>query len=326
MGIKKPTKFHEKTGLSDISSSEGNLRRFSSICELLISHKPLTLQRIKLLVRREIGLTNEKVIHRHIRILERLGILEREYDIYVFTGIGKILCEFLKENTNSRREMSAFEERLYFERLFHPQILIWPQLSVFLDVIYKNQTRERNEVIIAYFKEMIDLGVWKEKTIRKNLNHNLRTKRVSSFFLNRFRCQEKWLRSIELLKHGDLVLSETGVRVRDVFSTHKRNNQISLSRFALIKAYLGELRPFEYYGNEKKFTNLFEDAGSRLERNSLVSIDSLKHYIFFKLLNGGEYIDDLTFINLLDEMSKKNVINSVMMGRNGKPNLVVLSS
>jgi len=46
--------------------------------------------------------------------------------------------------------------------------------------------------------------------------------------------------------------------------------------------------------------------------------------MFYRLLNAHKYFDDLAFLPLLNLMVEKNVIESVMRGRDGKIHSVTL--
>lgn len=312
-------------GVSDISSEEGNLKRFSRICSLLEPYKPLTPDKVRTLINNRIGLTNKKVIERHLRLLELLGIIERTQTIYVFTGIGRVFCEFLKDTDQSNEKLQPVEKNFYFERLFSPETATHFQLCLLLKTISLNSSAKREPLIIAYFRKMKEFNIWKAKVIDHNLRSYEKNQQISPFFDNRFRCQQKWIETLGLMEHGSLKLTEVGERVEQEVEKYTENEiWTNPTRFELLFAFDNDLMPVSTDTDESELTDMFKEACERIGKERRARTDSVKYYMFYRLLNAHKYFDDLAFLPLLNLMVEKNVIESVMRGRDGKIHSVTL--
>lgn len=315
----------ERKGVSDISSEEGNLRRFSKICSLLITSKPLTSGKIETLVKNKIGLKNKKVIHRHIRLLELLRILERRKVLYIFTDMGKVFCKLLQDVDQSKSDLYPIEKIFYFERFFNPQSPTHMQLCTLLVTVSSSFTGTEKKTIVDYFRNMRKFGIWKKQVINKNILKYKEEDRISSFFSNRFRCQRKWLGYLTLLKKKELQLTNVGARVQGEISKF-RDHELweNPNSSDLLRAFKGELVPFLANKEDTTLVDLFKETVRQVGREKRSSVDSIKYYIFYRSLLENEYLDDRSFDRLLRLMVERGVVASVMRGRDGSIQSVTL--
>lgn len=168
-------------GITDITTSEGSLKRFSRICKLFGDQgRAMPRNRVVQLIKDQIGLKSDKVIGRHISILEKLSIIENKEGMYILSSEGKVLYDFVEDLKNNN-ELNSYEITFYFRTLFTH---LFDQLYPLLKTIDKYNGKGRDFIIIQYF-ENEDLKLWKKRTAKINLE-------------NKFRCMEKWLQTLNI--------------------------------------------------------------------------------------------------------------------------------
>lgn len=309
-------------GITDITSSEGKLERFSQICKLIKPRQRFERVRLIALIKENIGLTNVGVISRHIRILQKLSIIEDIEGIFILSSEGKVLYQFIDEMRNVKK-LSFKEKLLYFRLLFTSAT---DQLVALLEII--NKDKSRNEIIIEYFKKKLVQELWwkSKKTIQKNLTKFEKNKDISQFFENKFRCMEMWLKSLNLLekKHNYLKITPTGEAILIDAQKYKKvsNNKIyELSSKLLNKPAVN----FDYKKHKNTFLDLLNEAYSRfVSESNRGDLRAMKSFISINLLIKNIVIEEKKFNQVLQKLWSEGKIRSVMADRKGKPAYIVI--
>lgn len=298
-------------GITDITTSEGNLKRFSRICKLIGDQgRALPRSKVVHLIKEHIGLTSAKVIGRHISILEKLSILENKEGMYILSSEGKALYDFI-EDLQDKNKLSSCEIAFYFKMLFTH---LFGQLYLLLKTIDDYKGKARDVIIIKYF-ENEDLKLWKKETVNENLKH-------------KFRCMENWLQAlnlvvkrenfIELTEEGKNVLymiEGIGIEVKDVKARifYLANNLI----------YSKDVEGFSYKIPEHRniFNSLLKSSYNKFQVGfELADIKAMEIWICIKMLNDFKIIiEGDRFYNLLNQLWRESaIVRSMMTGRDSK--------
>jgi hypothetical protein len=311
-------------GISDITSSEGKLERFTQICELIGLEKRLTIKRAEELIEKRIGspFHNRKVTQRHLVILEKIGLIEKIGEIYILSSEGKALYELVRKL--SRTDGLSFEEKIfYFKTLFTS--ILKNQLIKFLEVIRDHEGEERKKIIGFFFRTELARNLWSETVIKRNLIR-LESGKIPTFFQNKFGCMEMWLRDLDLVKKlKEKMELEAGTKM--FLAKIAKENNLKDKIYELTRIALAcEAMPFDYIKHKDDFLRVFKEAYSLFEtRTEISDIRSIRTFVCIDLLTRKIKMEEEEFYIAVKKLWKEGIIRSVMLGRNGKPAYVVLS-
>lgn len=141
-----------------LTTSEGQLKRFGLICHLHYYKNRQQRTKTKLInliskanyltKNQRKGLTNQKVIDRHISVMIKLGLLDKSEVGVNLTADGKAIAKYLEvDNAINTFELSKFERLFYIKKLIE---YCNDDFKNFLSLIKKNSSLDN--LIIAYFK------------------------------------------------------------------------------------------------------------------------------------------------------------------------------
>jgi len=313
-----------KNGISDISSSEGKLRRFTFLCKVIRSEKGLTRKKLENLAEKRIGspFQNRTVTQRHLIILEKTGLIENLGGIYALSSEGKALCELAPESNVTQL---SFEERvIYFKTMFTS--ILKEQLKEFLEVVQQYTNKTRKEIISHYFSTELARNLWNKATIEKNLIRLHEGGKIPTFFENKFRCMEMWLEDIGLVKREkDKIILKPNVEI--LLDEIRKKSDIKNKIYELMGAILiGQTQLFDYSKHREAFLKIFKKAYSLFKTGSDISdIKAIMTFVCVNLLKNRIIMEEEKFNVLIKSLWSEGVIKSVMLGRDGKPAYVVLS-
>lgn len=330
------------TGITDLTTTEGNLRNFSRICKLVHSHEPLSRKRLIEFVKNYalIKRRNEKVIGRHISILENLGLLKKINGEFCLSSEGEVLYELIRD-IDDREEKSSLHEKVFYFKAFFGQTT-FAQLSLLLKVMRENEGKAKDEVTAQYFKVILRSGIrlWRRDALKRRLDKYERTSVLKRPEKNRFDCMKMWLRALGLIKNlsltptGERVLSEIDLKQKltsNPLSCYKntRNNIYRLACF-LIKKQHGCIR-FNYNNGKhrKIFLELFKEAYFKFERPTLrlSNVKSIGTWISLNLLVPHSIVlEEREFNSLVDKLYRDGIIESIVPGDYGKTTYVKIKS
>jgi len=309
-------------GITDITSSEGNLKRYSKICKLIKSQRALKRNKIIEIVKNT-GLTNDKVIGRHIDILQKIKLLENIGGVYILSSEGKSLCELIDKNTN---KLGLNEKFFYFKQLFTTETL--DQLVTLLETIIENKHKPRKEIILAYFNTNFAQRVWNKITIQKNLRIFKEKRIISRFFENKFRCMEMWLLQLDILEKKRNHLQVTLIGSTALAKIKKYEKELNDKIYEVISVLLtNQIKKFDYEQDKNIFIKLFKKAYFLFKVQSNISdIKAIQSFVCINLLTERLLLEEKEFNEVIQKLWKEEIIRSVMPGRDGKPAYVVLPS
>jgi len=312
-------------GISDISSSEGRLRRFTFLCKIIRSEKGLTRKRLENLAEKEIGspFKNKTVLQRHLIILENMGLIETSEGLYTLSSDGKALCELTPE-CQIITPLSFEEQVIYLRALFTSPLKY--QLIEFLETVRLYSDRNRKDIISNYFSTELAKSIWNKTTIEKNLKKLNETGKIPTFFENKFRCMEMWLEDTGIIKkEKDKILLRCSAE--KFLSGIKEESSIKNKIYELIGTVLiDKWVSFSYSKHEEEFLVKFKEAYRLFKGESNISdIRAIMTYVCVKLLKNRIVIEEESFYEAIKSLWSEGIVKSVMLGRNGKPAHVLLS-
>ena len=192
-------------GISDITSTEGNLKNFTRICHLL-GEKTVERKLLVVQIREttEIRRKNEKVIERHLSILEKIQLIESEGEFCRLSPFGKMLYQHSKELDLSKSGLSEPEKLLYFKILSTGKTL--PQLALLLYTMDNNKDVTKEELIYRYNKNYLKthLLIWNRSTLERRLHEYETAQKLRRPEQNRFDCMIQWLKDIGMISGNRL--------------------------------------------------------------------------------------------------------------------------
>ena len=311
-------------GISDIVQTEGNVPRFTRICQELHQHKLYSWDEIVPLVKKVTGFTHPNPVRRHIAAFTKLGILDQKDATYIMSSEGRVLLELTKGKTFEER--LTLPEKIFYFRAFFNNALY--QLFLFLQMIdQQHGLIDQKEMISDYFRAVLNspLKIWQRDSLRRDIEIYESRDHLQKGLQNKFGCMKAWLKHLELLEGKGLVLSPLGKEVL----VDLENNSLDIGQriFALANIYLtgkvGSLPVFDYAQNTHRelFLELFEPAYTLFKTPQLDLSDakSIRCFLCIKLLLDHQLtLEEKSFDEVVNELARSHMVRSLMTGRDRK--------
>ncbi len=318
------------TGITDLTTTEGNLRNFSRICKY-VSNKVGRHQLIELIKRdHHINRKNKKVIERHLKILEKLNIINYQNSDYRLDDLGEVLYAIVAKVPNSQDYLTLEEKIFYFVTLFSG--VTFGQLTLFLKNMDINKGKSKNEIMVEYFRSYLEspLKIWKRNSVEKCIGKYEKTGIFPRSFENKFDTMRLWLRSLELVK--ELELTNTGklvlqkINFRDEFPANislvYQSTIDNLYQIASLLLYKSAVRfNLNLNSHWKFFIETFNEGYQKFNRPLLdfANYRSIKKWTSIRLLiSYGIILEDKVFDKLVMELHEKGVVKTMILGDDGK--------
>ena len=326
---------NEKQGISDLTTSEGYLKRFTLIAKLIQPTRVSGPSDIIAVVRKETGLTktggtltHPEVIMRHVRIMSHIGILSSPDEGYRVSSDGKALIQLTgKHELNmGDGELTTEEKIFYFVRLFSS--VFW-QLYLLLLALLESDDKSIERLIADYFASVLDrrLRVWSPQQINEGLDRYNRRGELPTKFRNRFECMSMWLTQLGLVGKG-VALANIG----NEFTSHmtRRVNwqqEVPGNLYGVATIYVNGLAnslprfSFELESQRLGFMKLFDDAYRVFETPDLQMSDAkaMRTYLCNRmLLHHGMVFEEQDFDDVIKQLTNEGFVRSAMSGRDGK--------
>lgn len=307
--------------LPDLTTSEGQLHRFTAICHIMRARGILATDTLRSLIRGELGLTNIKVINRHMRVMESLGLLVREDIGYALSSEGKALCALVPPDSGKGLELA---EKVFYLRALSFYVPL--QFTSILVAILENTGGPKERAIISYAQRILaDAGnTWQDK-IHLKLRLLRQPDSLPRKVRNNFDCFRLWLKQLGLVQADALELTKIGEQLVDV--VRSLGDELKEKIYWIAATYIchepGCLPEFKYSNesNRVNFLELFHEAYRLFERPELhlSDIRSISIYVCIKLLvESRQILNEKTFWQLVRILLRERIIDSAVTGRDGK--------
>ena len=316
--------------LSDFSSEEGNLKRFSCICKIIESQVSLyrsTRDTTVMLIKKEISLKNEKVISRHLNILQRLSVIGFVENGYVLTGEGRALCAFLKHRPSPKQKLIEEERVFYFKILFTSKATTDPLLQI-MKSIRKEEGNPRYRAIIAFFESDLAKAIWNAQTVETHLMSYKKRGLVSTFLRNKFRCLQLWLEQLDLVERTDNTTRLTATGKKVIEKTQKYRNTLPEKVYE-IASFLVPVSKIKFRFSEHKniLVKQLREANMLFRtRSGTLDIQAVNTFISTKFLLEGIILEEDDFYRSLRNLAKEGIVASLMLGADGRPALMTIKA
>lgn len=318
--------------ITDITSTEGNLQTFSAICAILDLNKYSFSQFLPRIVH-VIQSESSKVVSRHLRIMEKLSIIEKKGNVYTLSAEGRAFFDLLPKEQLVRNSLTDYEKVFFFRWLFSRY---YPQIAYFLEAL-SEFPQERKILILKYFSKILESPVksWRKETIEKSLGI-LREGKISSFFANKFGCVEGWIKHLGIVKNTVLTLEGNRLvnKLTDEgflpFSNetlkmvNKMKENLHLLASTLLRKRTTECFNHENTEHVSLFRSLFMESLPRFSvEPKMTNLGSIRSWVCCKFLVDHGVILEYTHVNtLVEELWREGVIRSVMSDQTGRPTYV----
>jgi len=312
--------------LSDITTSESSLKRFSQICKLFHPHA-LTLLTSVQLIKKQMGLTNRAVIGRHLRIMKKLNILKKVADGYALSSEGRALYEFIKEENEIL--LNPYEKIFYFDSLFGEQPHA-SQFYIFLEAVTVNP-QNKSMMIKSYFELILNspTRIWPRDKLKFGLDAYIRNNKFPRSFTNRFECMEGWLKELGILegKGNDLRLSTTGEELH----ARRRDLEILGDIFSFSSIFINKppysLPQLTYERDKEMIFDLIKLAYQKFEIPQLraAALQTIKEWVCITALVDKNFVmEKKTFETFVHNLYDNGKVRSLILGRDGKLAYIVI--
>ncbi|MCL0058015.1 hypothetical protein M1N05_03000 [Dehalococcoidales bacterium] len=302
------------SGISDFTSSEWKLRRFSEFCRLIYDNAAVGDKEIISLIKSKKELTNRAVIARHIRIMNKLGLLKGKEEDYLVSSEAKALLQLMGD------EWNTYEKGFYLKALFTNAFY---QMNGLLQVINDNQGKDKIYIIIEYFRKSCNWpsNPWALSTVQEGLKRYEQQGNLPRWFESKFECMQRWLEQLELISRLSLTNYGKALIVHLNLDTPPQSQQI----FSLASIYIGKTpESVSCYSDREHrllFMNLFNEAVKLFGRKELRIIDlrAIRVYICIKFLVDNQIaLETSGFDRVINTLVDEGTIKSLIKDEQGQ--------
>ena len=308
----------EKIGISDLTSSEGKLSDFNTICKIIANKRSLTKEKIFLELKGMTRSSAYKSFERKLIIMQKLGLIEQIRQVYILASAGKVLNKLLQRSPD---RMEPITKSFYFIAFFTSTLS--DQLAALLATINRQQGRTRKEIVMDYFATKIALDLWGE-TARKNVQSLRETNIMPSMLNNKFSCMQRWLEHLQLIesKRNRLYSLVPREVVTSLMQQLRMNNIYNYA--AMI--YFTKAKKFDYTEDYQTLIDILKEAHKSfcVRETGLSDIQAVAKYVCLKLLQKQCVLEERNFFELTKRLVTDRIIRSVMVGREGQPKHLAL--
>lgn len=309
-------------GISDITSSEGRLWRFTRIAHFFRQHRIIERAAVRKLISEKSELKNTTVIDRHLSIMDKLGIIQRRESDFAATGEGDSLCELAGNNKAATHRLAAAEQIFYFRALFSNAFF---QLYTLLESRHQAPDVEKNEAVADYFTRIAEspCRLWRRETLHRGLERFRSEAVVSRGLENKFECMRMWLEQLDLVK--GLRISAVGAEFLNDIKCHGEDLSDRMYSIAnvYVTGYPNFLPAFDYSNpnHRRSFQKLFNQAYQLFERRELTMSDAraMRTFVCTKILLEHKLtMEEWQFNRMVDQLLTEGIVTSAMTADDGK--------
>ena len=311
--------------LTDLTTSEGQLHRFTSMCHIVSARGIADINTLLPLIAQQLNLTNEKVARRHLRVMESIGLLAHADDGYVLTSEGKALSALVPSDCGDSFEMA---EKVFYLRALSMYVPI--QLSSILLAISENPGGPKERAINRYGEQLLSSGMpWKNRDILRAILAG-EPESPPRTIRNNFDCFRLWLKQLDLVNGRGFLLTKMGRKLHAIAATGYSNLWPNIHQVA--SAYVcGERECPEYIDRTDRagFLELFHKAYTLFERTELrlSNVRSIGPYVCVRILiEQKRVLSEESFLDLVRRLVSEQILQAAMTGRDGKLAYVSLGS
>jgi len=247
-------------------------------------------------------------------------LIGNAYETYRVTGRGKALVRLRSERI---RVINKAEKVVFFKSFFTsiPEQLYWV-----IYIVGKNERAPLEENAHDYFYSSPARSIWIE-TVRRTLQRgNKKHKALTRGMKNKFETMLYWLSQLDILKKGKRVwLTKSGLKLLNNFPSNVGDSPSSIYYMAALLYYDQFIKFFDRSRHRNDLVDVLR-KGNRLFRGeqNLSDIVAIQEFVSAILVINGIVLEEKKFYEAIQELSFDGTINSVILGRDGKPAFLVM--
>lgn len=304
--------------LTDITTSEGNLSRYSLICKIIAGTKFHDRARLVRMIAEKAGITHPKVIGRHLHILRTLGLIVETPETYLITSRGKALVKLRSQQVGV---LSKAERTVFFKSFFThiPEQLYWV-----IYVVHKNEraTLEKNAIEYFYFSPAKKIWI---RTVKRAMRRRENKTSLPRGMRNKFETMLYWLSQLGILKKGNKVwLTENGAKILEAFQRNVRGFSARVYGMAALLYGDQNIQLFDVTRHKNDLIKVLRE-GNRLFRGEqdLSDLVAIQEFVSAVFATSGIVLEERRFYEIIQELWIDGIIKSIIVGRDGKPAFLV---
>jgi len=314
--------------LTDITSSEGNIKRMSNICkgiaEIRVATKSKTTNMIE-----ELGIRHPKVIGRHLHIVKFLGLVVDRGEFFSLSSEGKVLSAA----NESRIRLSTNEKLLFFMLFFQriPDQLYWLLFSIRKNDGERTSRDVFERSVIFYFSLPHIQRIWNRDTLMRSIERYNETHHLPRGIENKFETMCSWLQQLDLVKRTPrLCVTRKGRRIlhsiEDNWSTPEMRKTIAAYNMEDYDRALAQreiVKPETLKGVRSLVNESLEKFSNEAK---LCDLASVRLYSFLLTLSNHNLIlSEIDLQRILKELKEEGKIKSFILDRKGQLSILQLS-
>jgi len=315
--------------LADLTTSEGQLHRFTEICHIMRPRGLVGTDRLTPLIQEGVGLSNVKVIRRHLRAMESLGLLTHEDIGYVLSSEGKALCALVPPKSG---KPLALAQKVFYLRALLSYVPL--QFTSALRAISENPGAPKEQAITSYGKKVLrdSACTWKDiphLILRLSRQPESPPRKIR----NNFDCFRLWLKQLDLVRVEDLRLTELGAKIAYIAIAGK--DHLKQQAYWLASAYVcdepGCLPEFDWQVRPyvEPFAELLQEAYVLFEKPELrlADVRSMSIYVCIELIaQMHQMLSEESFWQLVSTLLREGIFKSAITDRRGQLAYISLGS
>lgn len=310
------TTLTSKRYLTDITSSEGNLKRMSRICKNIADMRVASKRKTARMFE-DVGITHTKVIGRYLHILKFLGLIVDRGEFYSLSSEGKVLS-IISENYELSTEQKILFFQLFFRKI--PDQLYWVLYSIKNNEKWETSKKCFERAVIEYFSLPQIQYIWNKKTLLRSIKEYIESGKLARGIENKFETMYLWLRQMDLVKRvPSLHLTSRGSRVLQELNKIKEWQSLDINR--ITATYYGQSFHERVSQDEMEtITRLVESSMKKFSNEAgLCDLRAVKVYSFLITLSKHKtLLGEKDFHSILEALKERGTIKSFILDRKGK--------
>lgn len=310
-------------GLTEFTNSESKLERVLALSYMLMDG-PKTPEVLAKRAGRELGITSLDVLGRHLRLGERLGLLQRSGSLLNSTDAARALRSLDSNRPVTAGGLSPYDKLALAMWLFREADY---QLMTLVAVIGASIDAHPASVTVSYFGSTPNLP-WPREGIDRNLRAFRASARTPRLWEHKVTAMVAWLRSLGLVKPtGVYALTDSGRYALKLWQEGTRTFRRSPLRVAAVSTGLS-LRDSTPEAPWPDW--LVGDISQRIlaSRGTLGMISY--EYVWLAstlslVVEKGIVLEADDFYDIVKSLWKAGVLRSILMGRQGRPVALTVS-
>lgn len=311
--------------LTDITTSEGNLKRFTEIC-LLVNGRNESNIELNNKIKNNLKLTNFTVISRHLSIMEKIFLIKKgqsiDYYIINLDTFGKLLY-LLTKNEFINNKYLSYSEKVIYSYLFFNNFS--SQLKPILDIMDYYDDIDYEKMILTYFYRVKDKNIWSKNIINKGFKTWEKNGKLIRSFINRYKCMEMWLKQLDLINININKLTLEGEKMLQILNI-KKEITCELIHNIYSKTVITNVdinKIFEYDKYKEIFINKYNEIKEPTGFADLQLLFNISNFLMVE--ENAKILPNIQYNIFLNKLWEENLIKNLSKDNKGILKYIILN-